>query len=414
METRQLETIAAPATPLDAAEFRRVLGHHPTGVCVVTAMDPEQGPIGMTVGSFASVSLDPPLILFMPKSDSVTFERIRRIGTFSVNVLSADQGDVCRQFAGRTEGRFAGISWKLSPAMAPVIDGSVAWIDCTIAEVHPAGDHFVVIGAVQAMDTLPDVGPPLLFFQGGYGRFSTLTLTAVTEDALAGNLLLADAARPRIERLAQQFGVECHATGIIDDYLIQVAYSGAMRAGGDVPKVGLRLPFLPPMGALFIAWEEESEFDAWLARAGAEYDPETRAALAEVVAEVRRRGWAGTPADTRYKAVEQTVHDMARTGQQPVLERALRSLLGEISASASRLDEPLGSNVHSLSAPVFNRDGKVVLALSMNWLGDTVPFSREHLDALREEAAEVTATIGGRFPANVTVSTQIAPSHSHS
>ncbi|MDI2099229.1 flavin reductase [Ruicaihuangia caeni] len=400
MKTQQLDAIPAPAHGLNPNDFRRVLGHYPTGVCVVTAMDPDEGPVGMTIGSFNSVSLEPPLVSFMPIKTSSTFARIRRAGSFCVNVLSADQGDVCRRLARRDAERFNGIPWRLSPAMAPVIDGSLAWIDCRIDAVHEAGDHYIVLGEVTAMDTADNPGAPLLFFQGGYGRFSTLTLTAVADDELSGSLLLADAARPYIEQLASKFEVECHATGVVGDHLIQVAYSGAMRPGGDVSKVGLRLPFLPPMGAVFVAWAGEREFDAWLDRAGVEIDDSTRTTLSSMLADIRRQGWVGTPADDRFKAVERTVHDMARAGQLPALERALKTVLAEIATTAVPARETAGAKVHSLSAPVFNRDGRVVLALTLNWLGETAPITPEHLEALLTAAAEVTRTIGGATPAD--------------
>ena len=85
----------------DSKRFRQVLGHYPTGVTVVTAVDADGQPAGMAVGSFTSVSLDPPLVAFLPDKSSTSFPRIRRASSFCVNVLSAEQENVCRAFAAK-------------------------------------------------------------------------------------------------------------------------------------------------------------------------------------------------------------------------------------------------------------------------------------------------------------------------
>ena len=100
----------------DSAQFRRVLGHFPTGVTVITAMT-EEGPVGLTVGSFFSVSLEPPLVAFCAGHSSTTYPKLRPVGTFCVNVLAEDQEHVSRLFAGRGSDRFAGVGWR--PATTP-------------------------------------------------------------------------------------------------------------------------------------------------------------------------------------------------------------------------------------------------------------------------------------------------------
>jgi 3-hydroxy-9,10-secoandrosta-1,3,5(10)-triene-9,17-dione monooxygenase reductase component len=154
----------------DSARFRQVLGYFPTGVTVVTAGTPD-GPVGLAIGSFASLSLDPPLVLFCAGRTSTTWPRIRDAGAFCVNVLAEDQEDVCRVFAGRGTDKFAGIGWRPSLVGAPVIQGCLASIDCRIEEVHEGGDHDIVIGRVVELE-LHRQGGPLVFFRGGYGRFA--------------------------------------------------------------------------------------------------------------------------------------------------------------------------------------------------------------------------------------------------
>ena len=156
---------------IDGATFRHVLGHYPTGVCVVTAIEPSGAPVGMAVGSFTSVSLDPPLVAFLPDKASATWQRIAGAGRFCVNVLASDQEQICRQFAARGIDKFAGVSHRLSANGSPVLDGVLAWIDCTLHAVHEAGDHFIVLGEVIELD-IARPGQPLLFFRGKYGALA--------------------------------------------------------------------------------------------------------------------------------------------------------------------------------------------------------------------------------------------------
>jgi len=158
---------------VDPARFRVTLGHHPTGVVLVTAIDAAGEPVGMVVGSFTSVSLEPPLVAFLPARASDRFPRLRSASSFCVNVLASDQGDLCRAFATKGADGFPGVSWTPSPSGAPVVDGVIAWVDCTTESVTEAGDHFIVLGRVRDLDVVNPVAP-LLFFQGGYGRFAPL------------------------------------------------------------------------------------------------------------------------------------------------------------------------------------------------------------------------------------------------
>ena len=155
-------------TPFDSAEFRRVLGHYPTGVTVVTGVA-DDGPAGLAIGSFGSVSLEPPLVMFCPGKSSNSWPVIEASGSFCVNVLAEDQAAVSSLFAGRDPDKFAGISWSTRVTGSPVIEGCLAWIDCTIETVHEGGDHWIVVGRVADLGVgRPDSGP-LIFLKGGYG-----------------------------------------------------------------------------------------------------------------------------------------------------------------------------------------------------------------------------------------------------
>jgi len=161
--------------PVDPAEFRRVLGQFATGVTVITAYDEDEDPAGFACQSFASLSLDPPLVAFMVARTSTTWPRIARAGSFCVNVLGADQGELCRGFAVSGADKFAGVAHTPAPATgSPLLDGVPAWIDCTIQAVHTGGDHLIVVGRVAALGAEDGggEGDPLLFHRGRFGRFS--------------------------------------------------------------------------------------------------------------------------------------------------------------------------------------------------------------------------------------------------
>lgn len=162
---------------IDGAHFRKVLGQYPTGVVIVTAIAADGEPLGMAVGSFTSVSLDPPLVAFLPDRKSSSWKALRNSGDrFCINVLGADQEDICRAMAVRKEQKFDGIAWLPSSTGMPVLDGVVAYIDCTVQVIHDAGDHDIVVGRVLDLDVAAESAQPLLFLRGGYGSFEPLSL----------------------------------------------------------------------------------------------------------------------------------------------------------------------------------------------------------------------------------------------
>ena len=154
-------------SPSDPAEFRRALGHYPTGVCIGTR-ELGASAIGIASGSFTSGSLDPPLVGFLPALTSQTWPLIARTGAFCVNILADDQSDLPGLFATRDTDRFRDIAHSRSHLGLPVLDGAVAWIDCTLHGVRDAGDHLFVMGKVQALRMVRD-RPPLLFYRGDFG-----------------------------------------------------------------------------------------------------------------------------------------------------------------------------------------------------------------------------------------------------
>lgn len=147
------------------SEFRRVLGHFPTGVVAVTAFDGE--PVGMAIGSFTSISLQPPLVGFFVDQSSTTFPRIQNAGAFAVNVLAHNQSEVCGLFGRKGADRFAGLDWEPGHGGAPLLRDALAWIECDLTDVTAVGDHFLAVGAVRRLSAA-DERSPLIFFGGDY------------------------------------------------------------------------------------------------------------------------------------------------------------------------------------------------------------------------------------------------------
>ena len=158
---------------IDTALFRSALGAYPTGVAVITARGADNQRHGLVVGSFTSISLDPPLVGFFPDKRSQSWAQIAPIGRFCVNVLGSDQLDLCRRFAARADDKFADLAHGHTPSGQPLLENAIAWIDCTVERVTEVGDHFLVVGAVEALGRR-DSGTPLLFFSGQYHDLAEL------------------------------------------------------------------------------------------------------------------------------------------------------------------------------------------------------------------------------------------------
>ncbi|GAA1560315.1 flavin reductase family protein [Kribbella hippodromi] len=155
--------------PLDEHRFRRVLGNFATGVSVVTA-ETDGVPVGMTIQSFCSLSLVPPLVLICPGRASRSWPAIERSGVLSINVLAEGQDWLARQFARSGTDKYAGVSWRPAPyGGAPILAGSLAWIDAEVDSIVPGGDHLLVTCRVRAVGARTDLNP-LVFFRSDFVR----------------------------------------------------------------------------------------------------------------------------------------------------------------------------------------------------------------------------------------------------
>jgi len=150
-----------PAEPgLDEARLRTAFGRFATGVAFVTT-EVDGTPLGLIVSSFAAVSLEPPLVSFCPSRHSITWQRMRHAGRWTINVLGARHGPFARRAATPGSDRFA---------EPDVVGDAIAAMECDLAAEHAAGDHWIVVGRVRGLRVSPD-GEPLVYFAGGFGEF---------------------------------------------------------------------------------------------------------------------------------------------------------------------------------------------------------------------------------------------------
>lgn len=160
---------ASGNSSIDPRDFRTALGSYATGVTVITASAPDGRPVGLTCNSFASVSLNPPLVLWSLVSFSPSMTIFQNASHFAVNVLGHGQQDIARQFATPAEDKFAGIGWTAGLGNAPVLNSAVATFQCRSADRYYGGDHVIFLGAVEAYAY--NRAEPLLFAQGKFGQF---------------------------------------------------------------------------------------------------------------------------------------------------------------------------------------------------------------------------------------------------
>ncbi|HEY9080797.1 flavin reductase family protein [Magnetovibrio sp.] len=160
---------ATSPNPFTDRAFRDAMGRFPTGVCVVTAKNAYGESIGMTVNSFSSVSLNPPLVLVCLGEESPRARAIINAGQFNVSILNQEQVDVSNHFAQPGQG-LAGEGMVVAGRNAsPVVPGASAIVECNVQAQYPGGDHVILIGAVTHLSTDMSV-EPLLYYAGGYKK----------------------------------------------------------------------------------------------------------------------------------------------------------------------------------------------------------------------------------------------------
>jgi len=157
----------------DSRAFRNALGHFATGVCVITAVGPDGEQVGVTVNSFASVSLDPPLVSFCLDRNALSRNTFLNATHFAVNILSEHHEPVSAAFArsSSTGDKFAGLAYEIGSTGCPLLTDCLTHLECEREAFHEAGDHLIVIGRVVRLVQRSE-GKPLLYFRGRYAKLA--------------------------------------------------------------------------------------------------------------------------------------------------------------------------------------------------------------------------------------------------
>lgn len=155
---------------LDSKEQRRILGKFATGVTVASTKIGDET-WGMTANAVTSLSLDPPLIILCIQKDSQSLDKFKEAGCYALNILAADQQEISDRFAFKGPKDFSDLDTTTAETGAPILSGSLGWIDCKLKEILPGGDHDIFIGEIVAA-AAPEEGQPLLYFSGKYAQLS--------------------------------------------------------------------------------------------------------------------------------------------------------------------------------------------------------------------------------------------------
>jgi len=154
--------------PIESQELRRVMGHFATGVTVITTVDKDGKPNGLTANAFMSLSLNPPLVLISVDKGATCYACFEMQNGFTVNFLSEDQEDISRRFATKGADKFAGIQWRAGSNGAAILEGVLAFVECKISQCYEGGDHTIVVGEILNANAAGN--RPLLFYKGKYQR----------------------------------------------------------------------------------------------------------------------------------------------------------------------------------------------------------------------------------------------------
>jgi flavin reductase (DIM6/NTAB) family NADH-FMN oxidoreductase RutF len=162
------ERYGCPGAPVAAEEFRRACGRFATGVAIASVIDAQGSPHGLTVSSFTSVSMDPPLVLICLGHTVSAIHHFRAATHFGINILAEDQRALSERFARKGHDRFDGLEWQAGETGAPLLAGVLAAIECAVHRIVPMGDHDILVG--EMVHTMVHEGEPLLYFGSGYRK----------------------------------------------------------------------------------------------------------------------------------------------------------------------------------------------------------------------------------------------------
>lgn len=167
-----------PSTDITPAYYRQVLGKLPTGVVAITGTNDDDEKLGLVVGTFQSLSLEPPLVMFCVDKSSSTWPKLRKLQNFTANILADDQINICRALSRKGPQKFDGLPCTDGPLGTPHLIGATAYIDCVVTAEVVVGDHYMVVGAVS--DMVEGSGDALLFKGGKFGQYQPIEIPTET------------------------------------------------------------------------------------------------------------------------------------------------------------------------------------------------------------------------------------------
>ena len=156
--------------PVSKDDFRAALGRFVSGVTVITTLSEDGQPAGITVSAFASLSLEPRLVLACIDKRASLHESLYEGKHFAVNILAEDQEHVSRRFASKEQNRFNGTGYSEGANGAPLLDGALAYIECRVVHAYPGGDHTIIVGEVESVRIAEH--KPLAYYRGGYSQLA--------------------------------------------------------------------------------------------------------------------------------------------------------------------------------------------------------------------------------------------------
>ncbi|AZG46651.1 flavin reductase family protein [Gordonia insulae] len=357
---------------LDPKVFRDVLGHYPTGVVVVTGRDEDGEILAMVVGTFSSVSLEPPLVSFMPMKTSRTFDKMRACSSLCINILGGEQEDVVLTIAQRWENKLDGIDWFESPSGDPVLSDSVAWIDTRLWDTVEAGDHWIALCEVRDLAVTNPVSP-LIFFQGGYGSFVCTSLMARMDHEILPAIHAAHAARPQVAALASSIGCEVSVfTAVSSDEMATVL---SATAPGVDREEGLahRIPMVPPIGDSYVFDQDHDAQERWIAKLRGADDTVKEMHRARL-AFVRDNGYliSFLPAEgnAAYDEMRAATRQYESGRLTPLQERSIRESIGSspVDYHVRDLADDEIYDVGSLVLPIRDPNGGYSMTLRLGQL----------------------------------------------
>lgn len=393
-----MSTNTSTPQKFDPKTFRNVMGHYPTGVAIVTGRANDGDLLAMVVGTFSSVSLDPPLVSFMPMKSSKTFARMRECSSLCINIVGGEQEEEMLGIARRWENKLDGVDWYMSPSGDPVLKNAIAWIDTSISSIIEAGDHWITLCEVHDMDITNPVSP-LLFFQGGYGSFVGTSLIARLSHEILPAIHAAHSAGNSLDALAQTIGCEVSVFAAVSEDEFATVFHALAPGATEEHSFASRLPIVPPIGDTYMFNKSAEVQERWFRKLN---DP------SEEILEMHRKRLnlvkenmyliAHLPDEgsSAYEQMVQASKEYKNARLTPADERAIHQLIGSTTVDYKQreLMDDKRYNIGSIVFPVKDPNCDYTMTLRIGQLPQNVPGSTvtHWIDLCREIVKEIERT----------------------